>query len=310
MNGVTKLARWTACAAMVAGIVSASPIQAYRLIQNLSTGRVTGGSQVTCTDPNGFAHWGSSNINYYHNTAGQGAGKAAALYNAMASWTFVSNDNHSLTYAGTTGAGFSTDGVNTLSWGSSGLCGSFNGCLALTALDLQAGQVIVESDVIFSTDWTWTTNGTNYDTEAVAAHELGHTLGIHHSDVAGATMFQGYTNQWRSLETDDKSALQCSQTRYPPTATCVPNGGVDDSGFSTSCCSGIAISGITYCPPGGDCSQICATPLVGGCVPSGGIDDTLSRTSCCSGAAVPGSTRCLNPADYNNGWSSCIQTCL
>jgi hypothetical protein len=311
MNGLTKFARWTACAAVIAGIVPASPVQAYRLIQNLSTGRVTGGSLVTCTDPNGFAHWGSSNINWYHNTAGQGAGKAAALYNAMVSWTSVSSDNHSLTYAGTTGAGFATDGVNTLSWGSSGLCGSFNGCLALTALDLQSGQVIVETDVIFSSDWTWTTNGTNYDTEAVAAHELGHTLGIHHSEVSTATMWATYfgANE-RSLETDDRSAIQCSQTRYPPTANCVPNGGVDDSGFSTSCCSGAAISGITYCPPGGDCSQICATPLVGGCVPSGGIDDTLSRTSCCSGAAVPGSTRCLNPADYNNGWSSCIQTCL
>ena len=167
----------------------------------------------------------------------------------------------------------------------------------------------MEADVTLRSDLTWTTNGSNYDTQAVATHEFGHTLGIHHSDVSGATMFQGYTNQWSSLETDDKSALQCSQSHYPPASTCVPDGGVDDSAGATYCCSGIAITGITYCPSGGDCSQICATPLVGGCVPSGGIDDTLTRTSCCSGAAVPGSTRCLNPADYNNGWSSCIQTC-
>jgi len=218
MNGVTKLSRWTACAAILAGMVSASPIQAYRLIQNFSTGRVTGGNLVTCTDPNGFAHWGSSNINWYHNTAGQGAGKAAQLYNAMVSWTSAPNASYSLTYAGTTGAGFTTDGVNTLSWGSSGLCGSFNGCLALTALDLQPGQVIVETDVTFNNSVTWTTTGGNYDTQAVTAHELGHALGIHHTNLTSTprpTMYATYFgSDGRTLEADDQQALQCSESKY------------------------------------------------------------------------------------------------
>jgi len=320
MNVTKTSTRQVVCATLVfASIAASSPSHAYRLIQNLGTGRVTGGSQVTCTDPSGFAHWSSANVNWRHNISGVGGnpGVAAALYNAMNAWTFVTGANQSASYVGNTTAGFSTDGINSISWGSNSQCGSFNGCLALTALVLQSGQVIVESDVVFSTDWTWTTNGSNYDVRSVATHEFGHTLGIHHSDVPGATMYQGYTNQWSSLETDDKSALQCSQNRYPPTLTCIPDGGIDDTLYNTSCCSGLMVNGSTYCVNPADynngwasCYHICGSqPTANNCIAAGGIDDTLYSTSCCSGGNVPYSTRCLNPADYNNGWASCVQTC-
>lgn len=323
MNYSKNFVRWTACAALAGMVAGAAPSAAYRLIQSFSTGRVTGGAQVTCSDPNGFTHWSSANVNWYHNIsgAGGGPGKAAALYNAMNTWTFVPSANQSLTYAGNTTAGFSTDGINTVSWSSNSQCGSFNGCLALTALVLQSGQVIVESDIVFSTDWTWTTTGATYDVQSVATHELGHTLGIHHTELTGTprpTMYYAYFGtDSRSLETDDKSALQCSQNRYAPTLTCIPDGGVDDTLSNTSCCSGLSVSGVTYCTNPADygttwasCFQICGSqPTSGGCIGNGGIDDTLSNTSCCSGASVSYSTRCLNPADYNNGWASCIQTC-
>lgn len=309
-------------------IVWAAPSQAFRMLNDPTPGRTTGIgiAVVTCDDPDGFTHWTHSNINWYHNPANQGAGKAAALYNAMNVWTFVNSASQSPTYAGTTSAGFTTDGINTLSWGTGNGCSGTGGpgtCLALTALVLQSGQVIVESDVTFNNDVTWTTNGNDYDTWAVAAHELGHTMGIGHSDVTSQplpTMHAFYNDvgglQQRTLEADDKAALQCSQTHYPTTVNCVPDGGVDDTLSSTSCCSGVAVTGSTYCLNPADwgttwasCYQICGTPLVGGCVPSGGIDDTLTNTSCCSGSAVPGSTRCLNPADYGGSWTTCVQTC-
>jgi hypothetical protein len=207
-------------------LLSLAPAHAYRMIQPTTTGRVTAGNAVTCSDPGGFAHWNIRNINWYHNTAGQGSGKATALTNAMTSWTNVSAANYVLNYAGTTAAGFVTDSQNTIGWGTGNGCSGT--CLALTALVISnTSWVIVETDITFNSAQTWTTNGSNYDTEAVAAHELGHTLGIHHTEVVSTphpTMYTPYFgSDGRTLEGDDQAALQCAESQYPPPACGGPN---------------------------------------------------------------------------------------
>ncbi len=179
--------------------------------------------------------------------------------------------------------------------------------------------MIVESDIIFNDSYTWTTNGFSYDTWAVAAHEFGHALGIHHTELTSSPPADHelvlHRRRTQSRIRRRRGAAVLPEP-LPPTLSCIPDGGVDDTLSNTSCCSGIAVQGSTYCTNPADygttwasCFQICASVATGNCASSGGVDDTLSLTSCCSGAAVSGSTRCLNPADYGSGWASCIHTC-
>jgi hypothetical protein len=205
-----------AMAVLLISMALVTDAQAFRMIQNTGVGRTSAGAAVACNASGGFAHWANGSIAWYHNTGGQGAGKQTALQNGMQSWTSVGPATHNLSYAGTTTAGFVTDNRNTVLWARGNGC---NGnCLAITALVLASGQVITETDVSFSSRYSWNTNGSNYDVQAVWAHEAGHTLGLHHTEITGSprpTMYAAYFGtDGRTLESDDAAGLNCAYNRY------------------------------------------------------------------------------------------------
>jgi hypothetical protein len=63
----------------------------------------------------------------------------------------------------------------------------------------------VESDVTYDSDYNWATNGGNYDVQSVAAHELGHTIGL--GDLYGKPEYTGDTDQVMHYYTGVKHTL-------------------------------------------------------------------------------------------------------
>lgn len=220
--------RTTLCALALAGLIAGTaPAHAYRMIQDPTIGRSIGlySDRVTCNASGGFAHWEIRSIPWYVDLGSQSSDKLTAINNAMWSWHNVPYTDYYPYYAGSTTAGFTTDGQNTINWESNNSGCNTPGCLALTALVLQSGQVIVESDIVYNSgDFQFYTNGWNYDTESIAAHELGHSLGIHHTELTstpGPTMLPGISGtSARTLEIDDINALLCSENRYPVPPVC------------------------------------------------------------------------------------------
>lgn len=147
-------------------------------------------------------------------------------------------------------AGFSLgDGVPMLNF-TDPIVACTGNCLAATFTGFFNGSTITDADIVTNTAQPWASLGeacsNEFYIEGVMVHEVGHALGLAHTNVNGATMFPSVSacnNGPASTEADDEAGIN----------TLYANGGADpDSCLDSNTCGGQAPGG---CWCDGQCSQ-------------------------------------------------------
>ena len=157
--------------------------------------------------------WPDGTASWRYNATGKPAGLSAdeaAITGGATAWNSI-GVNFSFSYLGTSGSGTGAchnapDGTNTVGWGPQ--AGSV---LAVTCTwyDPHTNPyTAVEFDMEFDPDWPWTTGSpVSVDLQSVAAHELGHALGLGHSEYPSAVMYATYSQgQVKRTPTSDDIA--------------------------------------------------------------------------------------------------------
>lgn len=184
--------------------------------------------------------WAGGAYNYYINPIGVDNGvdyssKSSTVINAAANWQSVSTTNVSLNYQGTTtntGWGIN-DGVNVVTWKTNGWSGNVIGL----STSWYSGSQILDSDIKLNTAFA-----NDSRMSQLVTHEVGHSLGIGHTQEQGATATQDEINAimyWLlQSQTDLNQHDMCAITAiYPSSGSCSPTFA---SGYydCLPCCSG------------------------------------------------------------------------
>lgn len=179
--------------AAVIVVASADPAMAYVLLSPRRT-------------------WASTPVNVPvystgNNTIADGNGGVSATVNAIKTWGMVNSS--STNQAAVRGQAPATIMLNN----NGRIC---NGsCLAATLTGYYSGSTINDADVYTNTKYKFYSSGENdacsgeFDIEGIMVHEVGHVIGIGHSNVSGATMYPTVSScntANRSLEADDIAA--------------------------------------------------------------------------------------------------------
>lgn len=153
--------------------------------------------------------WPGGVINWYYNPANQPfylktADVMGAIHVAIARWSQMCS--LTFNYMGTSTANRNFDGgavdrVNVVGWGS--FPSSLSGASGVTYWNyLRSSLAIVDADIVLNTRDFWSLK----DVDAVMTHEIGHLLGLDHSDVRSAIMSADPYNTYdyqRTVRGDD-----------------------------------------------------------------------------------------------------------
>ncbi len=165
--------------------------------------------------------------------------------------------------------------------------GNVNSVIGVTFPRPGFNCTLVEAPILFNgVGFRFSTNGSATDLQSIATHEVGHLLGLDHSNITGTTMFASYNGGTgaRSLHQDDVNGV-CSL-------------------YYTTACS---CSSTSQCGTGEQCiSGLCRPPL---CTSDASCDPGLSCLPNGDCGIPPCNTDADCGADFSCQGGTCLSAC-